>query len=96
MLNTLPQGYTVHTISDCVPLAHPKWRVEPEEVKKKYEAKAKAHKQKDRPEEDEGRLDNTGKPIADYQNPEEVLNQNRRKARVDLARLLPQGGCCRW
>ena len=38
-------GYTVNSIGDCVPLAHPRWKTESEEVKKKYEAKAKAHKQ---------------------------------------------------
>ena len=41
--------------------------------------------------EPEGRLDNTGKPISEYQNPDDVLDQNRRMARVDIARLLPSG-----
>ena len=41
--------------------------------------------------EPEGRLDNTGKPISEYQNPEDVLDQSRRMARVDIARILPLG-----
>ena len=43
--NLSKSGHPVHSIGDCVPLAHPKWKTEPEAVRKKYEAKAKAHKE---------------------------------------------------
>ena len=120
--NLSKSGHPVHSIGDCVPLAHPKWKTEPEAVRKKYEAKAKAHKevrleceflfsahkskplkppisrsfylwliQKMRCTESEGRLDNTGKPISEYRNPDEVLDQNRKMVRVDISRSLPHG-----